>query len=246
MHPTALDLDNQLKLKQALQAEAQSSRLEDVVAALVGWLLGVPIAVARSSFQDGADAGPAGQQDRRFRLECKKYLDTSGLDRRELLGEIDQALMRDEALEAWILIVTRPVPEQLAQDLMLHGERIGAPVVILDWREHELGALTALCASGPDLVEALFSAEAGVHARALQAASTGAVEALRRNLASWCLGFAPLRALSHTKLQAIWNSPRTSNAQLAQDVGRCPEEQDQAHPHSRSAQRVVGGSCADI
>ena len=107
-------LADQNKLKSLLQAEKDASKLETLVAALVARLLALPIAIAKKGFQHGGDAGPAGQQGRRFRLEAKKYADTTSLSDRELLGEIDHALARDEALEAWILIATRNVPEQLA------------------------------------------------------------------------------------------------------------------------------------
>ena len=99
----------------------------------------MPIAVAKSGFQYGGDAGTAGQQGRRLRLECKKYSDTSYLNDRELLGEIDQALERDQALEAWILVATRTVSEQLWHSLVQKGERIGVPIVIIDWTNHEIG-----------------------------------------------------------------------------------------------------------
>ena len=100
------ELGNQEKLKQELQNAQEASKLERLAAALLSRLLDVPIAVAKSGFQHGADAGPAGQQGRRFRVECKKYRNTSHLNERELLGEIDQALARDEALEAWVLVAT--------------------------------------------------------------------------------------------------------------------------------------------
>jgi hypothetical protein len=44
------------------------------------------------------------------------------------------------------------------------------------------------------------------------------IAALRRNLQSWCLGFESLRSQSHRKLDSIWTSPRTSNAELGQDA----------------------------
>ena len=88
---------NLAKLKHELQNEQDASKFEQLAAALLGYLLDVPIAVAKSGFQYGADAGAVGQ--RRLRLECKKYRDTSQLKERELLGEIDQALARDDALE---------------------------------------------------------------------------------------------------------------------------------------------------
>jgi hypothetical protein len=215
---SSVDLTNQNRLKQELQDDTKASNFENLVAALLGRLLGVPIAVAKSGFQHGGDAGPAGRQDRRFRLECKKYSDTTSLSDRELLGEIDHALSRDDGLEAWILAATRNVSEQLAQDLNSKGERIGVPVVILDWKAHEIAPLAALCAYDPDLVEREFSIAAGTFARTLQTVSRGTIATLQRELESWCLGFNGLRIRSHEKLYKIWNSPRASNAELGQDA----------------------------
>ena len=181
-------------------------------------LLDVPIFVASSGFQFGGDGGPVGRKDRRFRLECKKYSDTSSLNRRELLGEIDHALARDEAIEAWFLVSTRNVPEQLAQDLIQKGEKIGVPVVIIDWTAHDFAPLAALCAFDPDVVEAIFSKSAGVLARELQPVSANAIERLRRDLQPWALGFETLRKQSHEILDKIWNDSKESNAKLGQDA----------------------------
>ena len=218
MSLSTAELDNQKKLKRELQNAQEASKLERLAAALIGRLLDVPIAVAKSGFQHGADAGPAGQHGRRFRLECKKYSDNSSLSERELLGEIDQALARDEALEAWVLVATRRVSEDIRQSLNQHGERLGVPVLIIDWMDHDMAPLAALCAFAPDLVEKEFSKEAGASARSLQAISEGAVERLRRDLQSWCLGFEAIRTRSHDKLDEIWNSSRESKAVLGQDV----------------------------
>ena len=215
MSEVSTDLD---KLKHELQNEQDSSKFECLAAALLGRLLNVPIAVASSGFQHGADAGPAGQQGRRFRLECKHYRDTSHLRERELLGEVEQAVVRDKALEAWILVTTRAIPEQIRQSLDQHGIRRGVPIVIIDWTDHEIAPLAALCASSPDLVEALFSNSAGKAARAVQSKSGDAVERLRRDLESWSLGFASLRQESHNTLNKIWNDPRHSNAVLGQNA----------------------------
>jgi hypothetical protein len=71
-----------------------------LVAALIGRLLGLGVFVATTGFQHGGDAGTAGRQGRYLRIECKRYADTTALSDRELLGEVDQALDRDPALEA--------------------------------------------------------------------------------------------------------------------------------------------------
>ena len=218
MSLSTAELDNQEKLKRELHNAQEASKLEHLAAALIGRLLDVPIAVAKSGFQHGADAGPAGQQGRRFRVECKKYSDNSSLSERELLGEIDQALSRDEALEAWVLIATCSVSEQIRQSLDQHGERLGVPIVIIDWVDGELAPLAALCACAPDLVEREFSREAGAAACALQPISEQAIERLRRDLQSWCLGFEAMRTRSHEKLDKIWNSPRESKAAIGQNA----------------------------
>lgn len=216
---SADDQKKQSKLKQVLQEEDKASKLEDLAAAVVGRLLNVSIAVAKSGFQHGGDAGPAGRQGRRFRIEAKKYRNTTSLSDRELLGEIDHALARDQALEAWILIATRDVPEQLEQDLTLKGESLGVPVVIIDWKDDSsISPLAALCAFAPDLVETIFSAEAGKLAAELRPVSTERVEQIRQDLQSWNLGFASLRDKSHEKLLRIWNSPAVSNAELGQNA----------------------------
>ena len=90
--------------------------------------------------------------------------------------------------------------------------------MIIDWADGELAPLAALCAFAPDLVEKEFSKEAGAAACALQPISKKAIERLRRDLQSWCLGFEAIRTRSHDKLDEIWNSPRESKAAIGQDA----------------------------
>ena len=207
----------QQELKLHLQ-RASPSRVEHLAAALVGRLLEVPVSVAKSGFQHGADAGPAGQHGRRFRLECKRYSHAGSLNERELLGELDQALARDAAIEAWILIATCTVPEQLRQSLDLKGERDGVPVVIVDWIDNQIAPLAALCAFDPDLVATELSIEAGAAALSLQPISGAALDALKRSLQAWCLGFLSVRNRSHEKLAEIWHSPQEAYAVLGQNA----------------------------
>src|SRR5262249_30230766 len=120
--------------------------------------------------------------------------------------------------EAWILVTTRRVPEQLEQDLLRKGESVGVPVVILDWKGDGLAELAALCAFAPDLVTDIISPEAGNFARALQPIANSTVERIKLDLQSSILGVEILRAISHEKLEQIWKSPRESNAALGQDA----------------------------
>jgi hypothetical protein len=163
------DLEKLEQLKTLLSEKNAESKVERLAAALIGRLLGISISVAGSGFQHGGDAGTAGRQGRHLRVECKKYKDTTELDERELLGEIDQAHMRDPALEAWILVATKRVKEQIQEALHKHSEALGITVVVIDWRDAVLGDLAALCCPSPELVTDIFSREAGALAEALVA-----------------------------------------------------------------------------
>lgn len=218
MNPTTSDLKNIKNLKQELQAVGREDDFERLTAALISNLLDLPIAVAGKGFQFGGDAGPAGQQGRRFRIECKKYADTTALKERELLGEIDQALARDTALEAWFLVSTREVPEQLIQTLDSKADDVGVPLQVIDWRDQAFSPLAALCASGSKIVEARFSSDAAIHAQALVPNINDAIEQLKRSLQAWCLGFSRLRARSHERLIEIWQDPVIANAEFGQNA----------------------------
>jgi hypothetical protein len=207
----------QARLKTALQ-KAPAGAIERLAASALGALLGVEVAVAKSGFQFGADGGTSGRQGRRLRVECKKYEDSTSLSERELLGELDHAVARDPALEAWILVATREVTEGLEQSLTHKGESVGVPVVILDFKADHVSSLSALCSFVPDLVKEHISESAAEIARQLWPSCDDAIGRLRRDLSSWSLGFEALRSRSVSMLGSIWSSPRQSNAALAQNV----------------------------
>lgn len=209
----------QERLKTILQAEIHEGVFERLIGALISRMLGVAVDMAAAGFQFGGDGGPSGRQNRRFRIETKRYVDTTSLSKRELLGEVDDALLRDEALEGWFLAATREVPEQLAQDLLLHAERLGVPVVIIDCkRGGQVWDLTALCTVDPDILDQMVSSEAADIARALRSESISTLERLTRDLQSWQLGFDSVRTASIEELRRMWDEPRAAIAKLGQDA----------------------------
>ncbi len=206
------------RLKAILQEDLTSGAFEKLTAALLGELLGVTIAVAKSGFQHGGDAGPSGRQGRRFRIETKRYGDTTSLSDRELLGEIDHAVKNDPAIEAWFLTATRSVPEQLEQDLLWKSDALGLPIAVIDWKSDGFPALAALCTSAPHVIKTMVSKKAGDLAQSLASEGEDALSSLRRDLESWNLGFERLRALSLERLTTVWTKPTTSMAALGQDA----------------------------
>ncbi|MQU62306.1 hypothetical protein GHO25_04080 [Pseudomonas sp. FSL R10-1350] len=206
------------RLRTILQDDIRPAEFEKLVAALISSLTGVGIAVAKTGFQHGGDAGPSGRQGRRFRIETKRYADSTSLSDRELLGEVDDALTIDPALEIWILAATREVPEQLELKLMRKADETGVPIIIIDWKSNSVPALAALCSSSPSIVRDLVGTEAGNICEALKTGAKEALDRLVRDLSSWGAGFERLRAIANDRLQQLWTSPALSAATLGQNA----------------------------
>lgn len=194
---------------------------EHLVAALVGVAIGVPIAVAKSGFQYGADAGTAGRQGRRLRVETKRYSDTNPLGERELLGELEQACQRDPAIELWILGATRSAHEQLQNSLFESGRKQGVPVLVIDWAPSvNAPALAALCVMAPEVVREI-AGNAAADAASRISADAGIVEAsnsLVRDMQAWNVGLNAVVESSHDWLARLWGSAAASVAALGQDA----------------------------
>lgn len=206
---------NQLK---SLLQTAGEKEFEKLVAALFGVLLDCNVFVSKSGFQFGADAGTATSAGVNIRFECKRYSDDTALSERELLGEIEQAHDRDLFLEAWVLVTTRNANEQLATSLTRMGNKLGLPVVIVDWQSHEFPRLAALCAVAPDKVGEIISPAAQVLVEQLADGAKPFLERLRTEIRSWCVGYGNLLSASHQYLQKIWTDEKFSYGKTGQNM----------------------------
>ncbi|MBM3104049.1 hypothetical protein IIE18_02810 [Pseudomonas sp. V1] len=138
--------------------------------------------MARSGFQHGGDAGTSGRQNRRLRIECKRYGDNTPLSERELLGEVMDALAADIALESWILAATREASEQFELKLLGLADQFGVPIVVIDWKADGFPTLAALCSAAPEVVRRYAGDTAGALATKLQGDATVALSRLQREL----------------------------------------------------------------
>ncbi len=205
------------RLKAILQKQ-KPRQFEQLAASLIGTLLDVPIALAKSGFQFGGDAGPAGRAARSFRIETKRYADNTSLSDRELLGEIDHAIVRDSGLEGWFLVATREVPEQVQMDLADKSAKVGVPVIIIDWTTAACPDLAALCTVAPEIVGSICGSEAQEITRAITDTMSNSLEKLKRELQTWSLGYEGMRSLAHGKLDEVWTTPAVAVANLGQDI----------------------------
>lgn len=212
-------------LKRALQ-RGTPQRLELLVAALVGRLIGTGFSLASSGFQHGADAGTAGRGGRSLRIECKRYADDTPLDDRNLQGSVDDSLSQDPALEAWVLCATRSVRLQTAEKLRAKWAYTGVPTIFIDWPDDgpDLPPLAALCGWAPDIVEEHFGPAAGKHAARLSSKARRTVDRLAKELLPWVIGYDNLVEAARARVRKLWTDVSESRSALGQDVavGRVP------------------------
>ena len=205
---------------QSVLLEAEPKRLERLAGFALGSLLGVPFRHARSGDQGGGDGGVSGIAGRHLVFEARRYGPNSRLDERSIRGEIDQAANRHLDLEAWILVTTLEVPQQIqdAMDETALGRGIGA--ISVDWLPRPLPKLAVLAASCPDF----FGTEFGHQHRALlkQIANlpgyASTLKFIERELQSWSIGYDAVRDASHRRVREIWNSRRRAQAKFHQNV----------------------------
>lgn len=197
---------------------AESGCLERLAQSALSKLLDIPFRRARAGDQRGGDGGASGTRDLVF--EARRYEPTTSFDERGIRGQILQAIERKPDLEAWVLVSTRAVPEQVqdAIDTTALGQGIAA--VSIDWLRQPLPRLAVLCASDPDGFASEFGeqhSEMLGRFRNLQGYAP-TLNSIERELQSWSIGYESLREASHRRVREIWEFRRRAQAKFKQDV----------------------------
>ena len=214
------DIRDQCEELRSIISDASPPDLERLAQVALGSLLGVPFRRARAGDQRGGDGGVSGINGRNLVFEARRYGPNSKLDERGIRGEIDQAAGRHPDLEAWILVTTREVPQQLqdAMDETALGRGIGA--ISIDWLRCPLPKLAILAASCPDYFVAEFGQQ---HSALLEQIAelpgyAPTLESIERECQSWSIGYDAIRDASHRRVREIWGSRRRAQAKFHQNV----------------------------
>ena len=211
----APDLCDQL---QKILLGAKPGCLERLAQSALSNLLDVPFRSARAGDQRGGDGGASGTRDLVF--EARRYESTTSFDERGIRGQILQAIERKPDLEAWILVSTREVPEQVQNAIDTTALGHGVAAVSIDWLRQPLPRLAVLSASDPDGFAAEFGQQ---HSEILKCIRDlqgydCALQSIERELQDWSIGYESLRKASHRRVCEIWNCRRRANADFKQDV----------------------------
>ena len=203
---------------QTILLGAEPACLERLAQSALGNLLDVPLRSARAGDQRGGDGGASGTRDLVF--EARRYEPTTSFDERGIRGQILQAIERKPDLEAWILVSTREVPEQVqdAIDTTALGQGIAA--FSIDWLRQPLPRLAVLSASNPDGFAAEFGQQHFLFLERIRGLPGYAptLKSIERELQSWSIGYEALRAASHKRVREIWEFRRSAQAKFKQDV----------------------------
>ena len=197
---------------------AEPGCLERLAQSALSNLLDVPFRSARAGDQRGGDGGAAGTRDLVF--EARRYQPTTSFDERGIRGQVLQAVERKPDLEAWILVSTREVPEQIQDAIDATALGQGVAAFSIDWLPQPLPQLAVLSASSPDA----FSAEFGEQHSALLERIRNlpgyapSLKSIERELQSWSVGYESIREASHRCVREIWEFRRRAQAKFKQDV----------------------------
>lgn len=205
---------------QSILLEANSACLERLAARALGSLLGVPVRVARSGDQRGGDGGTSGIGGRDIVFEARRYGQDTRLDERVIRGEIEQAIEKNPDLEAWILVTTKDVREQIAHAMMQAGLKNGIGTIIIDWKDQPMPKLAVLTASCPECFEAEIGRGHELILEQIAAMPDYAptLESIKSELENWSIGYEAVRKASHAWVEGIWKSSRKATARFRQDV----------------------------
>lgn len=223
----------------SLAAQGAETSFEELIRTLLErWASTTFILAGTGKSQHGSDMLSADPNAASIHIECKKYLQRTRLDDRELVGEIAQSVDRYGVVDLWGLVATKDVGADEVRAAERLADQLGAEFLLLDERASGLGALQVLCAQYPDTTIPFLAKHAPgtidltqvewrlTDIRAISGYE-GRVTALTRALSGKLLGFPGARTRIAGWLRAHVEDSADSMAAFNQDVallrpGRTP------------------------
>ncbi|MYC76259.1 hypothetical protein F4X10_10900 [Candidatus Poribacteria bacterium] len=136
------------KLKNLIQSmdkrrkgEKKGEPFEELVSELLGLLLETRFETAKSGYQP---IGDAINEERTIVLQTKNYNDKTSLDRKEILGDIEEAELELPNLQVYVLAASRTINNRLRNRFGDVKKKTGLEIVTLELSD-KLSNLGALC-----------------------------------------------------------------------------------------------------
>ena len=206
-----------------------SDGFEGLIAQLLAALTGRRFLLAKPGYQAGRDMSTGLLGANRIAVECKRYLNETPLNERELLGELVQVSYDISQLDLWVVVATRKVGDKL-QDLFSQDARSkGFEALIIDTETdagNSLSSLAILCAHAPEIVVSLIQRNSPDADTEKLKDILGSISSqqeypkrlveLKSNLSSPTIGFENLRHSQNQWLLTRFQSASESHAAFGQ------------------------------
>jgi uncharacterized protein YukE len=137
---------------------SNSTGFEGLIALLLESLTGQPFCLAKAGSQAGRDMSSRYAQSNVIAVECKRYKNSTKLDIRELLGEIDENLSEMPDLDIWVLVASRTIQDsdQLRTALTQKAKKEGIDVHIIADDDETPSSIEVLCAYSLEILINFF------------------------------------------------------------------------------------------
>ncbi|MNS05457.1 hypothetical protein D3C72_368570 [compost metagenome] len=146
-----MDLENKLfHHLRACQASGKAS-FESLIRILMESISERSLSLSRAGSQHGRDMRTSPGPGTVIHLECKRYEADRGVRTREVLGELQEALLDCPNLDGWILVATTEVSDQTRTSLEKAAHDRGITILVIDTGGH-LPLLAVLCAASSEIV----------------------------------------------------------------------------------------------
>ena len=140
------------KLKELIQ-KMNYRDFEKLVTELLGSSLEIPFEIAKTGYQPRGDAI---NKEGTIVVQCKKHKDGRTLNRKELIGDIDEANSEVLNLQTYVLAASCNIGDKLRNRLSIVEKETGLDIVILEL-DRKMSDLGALCVTFWEDVRHLFN-----------------------------------------------------------------------------------------
>lgn len=126
---------------------------EGLIAILLESLTGRHFSLSKPGFQGGRDMSTEGRNTNIIAVECKRYQSDTGLNVKELLGEILQVSWDNPELDLWVLVASRNIDDRLEKSIIDAAREKGFEAIIIDTVEtnsDQPSSLAAICSNSQE------------------------------------------------------------------------------------------------
>ncbi|MFT4075619.1 MAG: hypothetical protein QM647_08795 [Asticcacaulis sp.] len=215
-------LDILLRALVALKATGADG-FEGLIAVVLGTISGEEFRLAASGSQHGLDGGAIHSKSE-IAFEAKLY--TGTINKIDVISKVGEVGAKGST-DLWVLGATIPISKQLADTISSLAEKLGLPILILDWEANTLPRLAIACVAAKDSTLAFLrknlkdkvliaGAENALKAIALHSEFFARFEHIKAELRGPTVGLSLALKSNRRWLEGVFSDKRRSKQLLGQ------------------------------